>query len=173
MTYSVKSVRSGAAIPALVEAHHEFFKESVYRNMTWDADKMYGTLLGMMQDSDFEVLVAYAEDGSVAGFFEFAFESPCMKEEVALCIYFYILPKYRDAECSQMLLDFGTEICQNRGAKFLWKSSTAGFSDNGCNERAYKMFLKRNGFKEIGTFLVREFGDEQSQKGCQEGIQGG
>lgn len=173
MTYSVKSVRSFGAIDALVEAHHVFFMESVYRDLTWRPDKMYQTLANMMMDSDYEVIVAYTEDGKVAGFFEFGFDSPCMDEEVALCVYFYVLPEYRDAECSQMLMDFGTEICQNRGAKFLWASSTAGFSDNGCNERAYKLFLKRNGFTEIGTFLVREFGNEQNRKGCKEGIQGG
>ena len=83
-----------------------------------------------------------------------------MDETVALCVNFYVDDGCSD--CSQILLDAGIKICQARGAKLAWQSSTAGFSDNGVNERAFRMFLKRNGFREVGTFLVLEIGHEQS-----------
>lgn len=163
--FSVRSSRSKNDIDALVDIHREFFHESLYRRFTWDEKRARESILHMMCDSDFETVIAITDEGQIAGFFTFAFERPWMVEEVALCVNFYVLPEFRRGKCSQMMLDFGTEICQNRGAGLSWMSSTAGFSDNGCNERAFRMLLKRNGFREVGTFLIREFGHEQGQKG--------
>lgn len=154
MILSVKSERGSAEAKSLVAIHEQFFHESVYRSMTWDGERAEQSILSMMCDSDFEVIVARDETGEPAGFFEFGFERPWMKEEVMLCVNFYVAPAYRRGQCSQMLLDAGMEICKYRGAKLVWASSTAGFSDNGCNERAFRMFLKRNGFRESGTFLI-------------------
>lgn len=166
--YSAKSLRDFrkdniAAIDQFVEIHRMFFAESIYRDLTFNEHKTRATIVSMLCDSDFELNVITVVDRDhgnerIVGFHEFAFESPWMDEEIALCVNFYIAPDYRRSECSQMLLDFSAAICHSRGAKFEWASSTAGFADNGCNERAYKMLLKRNRFREIGTFLVREFG---------------
>lgn len=165
MTFSVKDMRDARHAKNLVAIHEAFFNESIYRTMTFDSIRTLSTIVGMMMDSDTYSLYAATSDGEIAGFFEFGFERPWMKEEVMLCINFYIVPEYRGDECSQMLMDKALEICQDRGAKLVWASSTAGFSDNGCNERAFRMFLKRNRFREVGTFLVWEPEHEQIQKG--------
>jgi GNAT superfamily N-acetyltransferase len=167
MTYLVKDVRGAAEAKSLVEIHKCFFHESLYRDMTFDPVRAEQSILSMMMDSDFHVLVAYVDgqpERGPVGFFEFAFENPWMAEEVMLCVNFYVLGQHRRGQCSQMLMDKALEICKYRGAKLVWASSTAGFSDNGCNERAFRMFLKRNRFREVGTFLVWEPGHEQSQK---------
>jgi GNAT superfamily N-acetyltransferase len=160
MTYSVKDARDAKLANELVAVHEQFFYESIYRSMTFDPIRTTQSILAMMSDSDFHVLVAQTETGEIAGFFEFAFENPWMVEEVALCVNFYVRPEHRRGECSQILMDRGQKICKDRGAKLVWASSTAGFSDNGCNERAFRMFLKHNGFRDVGTFLVWEIGDE-------------
>ncbi len=160
--YSVKSLRQyrkeqTLAIDQYVEIHEQFFRESIYRDLTFNPHKTRESIVAMLCDSDCELnVVTYCE--TIVAFHEFAFENPWMDEEVALCVNFYIAPDHRHSKCSQMLLDFSSAICDSRGAKFEWASSTAGFADNGCNERAYRMLLKRNGFREIGSFLVREFG---------------
>jgi hypothetical protein len=160
MMYSVDSERSAASAIELVDAHEAFFRESIYRTMTFDPVKTGNTLYAMMCDSDTYVLVARDQFGKIAGFFEFGFESPWMAEEVMLCINFFVIKEYRTGICSQLLMDAALKICKDRSAKLVWASSTAGFSDNGCNERAFRMFLKRNRFREMGTFLVWEPKDE-------------
>lgn len=162
MTYSIRSVRDGVSARKLAVAHRSFFEESLYRVMKYDPEKAEISFLSMMMDSDFELLVAFTEEDEVAGYSVFAFENPWMAEEVALGVLFYVMPEHRRSQCSQMLVDAETEICQNRGAKLSFTSSTAGFADNGCNEIAYTRLRKRNGFVGLGTFLVREFGNEQS-----------
>lgn len=161
MTYSVIDMRDAKKARNLVEVHRAFFNESLYRDMTFDPDRTEETIMAMMMDSDTHSLYSVAPDGDIAGFFEFGFESPWMVEEVMLCINFFVTPAHRNKECSQMLLDAALKICKDRDAKLVWASSTAGFSDNGCNERAFRMFLKRNRFREVGTFLVWEPVSEQ------------
>lgn len=167
MTYSVKDIRDAKLAKNLVAIHQAFFEESIYRDMTFDPVRAEQSILAMMMDSDYHSLYCANEEGDIAGFFEFAFENPWMAEEVMLCVNFYVAPEYRGSQCSQMLMDSALKICKDRGAKLVWASSTAGFSDNGCNERAFRMFLKRNRFREVGTFLVWEPEHEQSQKGTQ------
>src|SRR5882762_4462535 len=144
MTFSVKDIRDARIVKNLIDVHHAFFREGMYRHLTFDPARVEKTLLSMMLDSDTHSLYAVKEDGEIGGFFEFCFERPWMTEEVMLCINFYIVPNHRNGECSQMLMDKALEICKNRDAKLVWASSTAGFSDNGCNERAFKLFVKRN-----------------------------
>lgn len=145
--------------------HHRFFQKSIYKRFTWNPVNAMETILAMANDDDYEIIVSHC-DGEIVGFFEFATENPWMDEKVALCVNFYVDEGH--AICSQFMLDAGRKICQAKGAKLIWQSSTAGFADNGVNERAFKMFLKRNGFREVGTFLVLEIGNEQGEKGGQE-----
>ena len=165
--FSVKDMRDARYAKNLVAVHEAFFNERIYRTMTFDPIRTLATITAMMMDSDTHSLYATDEDGYIGGFFEFGFERPWMAEEVMMCINFYIVPEHRRGDCSQMLMDKALEICKNRGAKLVWASSTAGFSDNGCNERAFKMFLKRNRFREVGTFLVWEPEHEQIQESCE------
>lgn len=162
--FKVLDLRDVRLAPNLVSVHEMFFEESIYRSMTFSPERTLATIKGMMLDTDTHSLYCVAPDGEIGGFFEFGFERPWMAEEVMLCINFYIVPKHRRGECSQMLMDKALQICQDRGAKLVWASSTAGFSDNGCNERAFRMFLKRNRFREVGTFLVWEPQHEQIQE---------
>lgn len=162
--FKVLDLRDVRLAENLVDVHGAFFNESIYRSMTFSPERTLATIQAMMLDSDTHSLYCVAPDGEIGGFFEFGFERPWMVEEVMLCINFYVLPAHRRGKCSQMLMDKALEICKDRGAKLVWASSTAGFSDNGCNERAFRMFLKRNRFREVGTFLVWEPEYEQSQK---------
>jgi GNAT superfamily N-acetyltransferase len=165
MPYSVKAVRDLEEAERLADAHAVFFEESLYRKLTFDRARTVDTFMSMMLDSDFHTLIAYAEDGSIAGYNVFAFERNCSVEEVVLGVWFYVLPQHRRSQCSQMLVDAELKICKDRGAMLNFTSSTAGFSDNGCNERAYTGMRVRNGFRKLGTFLVRELSHEQSQEG--------
>lgn len=158
MMYSVKDVRCAKEAKRLADAHEVFFNESLYRDLDFCRETTEQAFLAMMLDSDFHVLVVYDEDQNIAGYSAFAFERNCSKQEVALGVWFYILPEHRRGGCSQMLVDKETELCQNRGARKMFTSSTAGFADNGCNERAYTKLRQRNGYAVLGTFLVREFG---------------
>ncbi len=162
--FKVLDLRDVKLAPNLVSVHEAFFNESIYRAMTFSPERTEATITGMMLDSDTHSLYCVAPDGEIGGFFEFGFERPWMAEEVMLCINFYITRPRRRGKCSQMLMDKALEICKDRGAKLVWASSTAGFSDNGCNERAFRMFLKRNRFREVGTFLVWEPIHEQIQE---------
>lgn len=161
MMYSVKDVRCAKEAKRLVEVGRVFFHESLYRDLQFCAKTLETTFLTMMSDSDYHVLIAYDENDNIAGYSAFAFERNCSVEEVALSVWFYVLPEHRTGRCSQMLVDKEIELCQNRGARKMFTSSTAGFADNGCNERAYTRMRKRNGYVVLGTFLVREFGNEQ------------
>jgi GNAT superfamily N-acetyltransferase len=170
--FKVVDLRDVKLAPNLVSVHEAFFREGMYRNMTFSPERTQATIEAMMLDSDTHSLYCIAPDGEIGGFFEFGFERPWMVEEVMLCINFYVVDRHRRGECSQMLMDSALKICKDRGAKLVWASSTAGFSDNGCNERAFRMFLKRNRFREVGTFLVWEPHHEQNQESGEVSSQG-
>ena len=167
MIYYTERVQDLFNLDALVDAHEIFFNESIYKDLTWNRENARQSIENMIRSDEEEVIALFALDNDckseVVGFFEYGYDSAWMDEEVAMCVNFYIVPWHHSGHCSQKLLDLGTSLCQDRGAKLAWQSSTAGFSDNGVNERAFRMFLKRNGFEEVGALLLKRFGEDNEQ----------
>lgn len=141
----------------IVALHEKYFYESSYAKFTFSYSKTLATFMAILADTDHLFLVAKTPEGQSVGYAILAFDSPFMDEEIAILTYFYIHPDHRRKKCSQMVLDFALELCEHKGAKAGYASSTAGFPDNGVNERAFRMLLKRNGFNHVGSFLIREF----------------
>lgn len=146
-----------ADVDGLLELHRRYFAESSYRAFTFNDRKARDTIEATMDHPDYLYLVVVTPDGELAGYATVALDSPFMDETIAIVTYLYTASEHRNKHCSQSLLDFVLELCEHKGAKSVYASSTAGFSDNGVNERAFRMFLKRNQFNHIGSFLIREF----------------
>lgn len=157
MTYWVRDVRQPEEASRLATAHETFFKESLYRDLTFDRWRTEECFRQMMDDFDTHVVVAYDDKNTIVGYNVFTFDRNCSIQEVAMGIWFYVMPEHRNRQVSQMLLDEEEKICQNRGIGLSFTSSTAGFSDNGRNERAYTRMRVRNGYRQLGTILVRRY----------------
>lgn len=154
--YSVRKATAGDA-GDLTFCHKFYFDESNFRHFTWRADKTLEYFETALNHPEFDVTVAVEDKtGQIAGYAVVAYDSSFMDEEIAVFAYFYVMPGYRGFQCSQMILDFACKLCEHRNAKFFFASNTAGFPDNGVNERAFGMLLSRSGFKPIGSFYIRE-----------------
>lgn len=153
------SVRKATSADAgdLTFCHKFYFDESSYREFTWSGEKTLEYFETVLNNPEFEVILATDDaSGNIAGYAVIGFDSPFMVEEIAILSYFYIMPPHRGFYCSQMLLDFACKLCEHRNAKFFYASNTAGFPDNGVNERAFGMLLQRSGFKVKGSLFIRE-----------------
>lgn len=138
-------------------AGREFFKESNwFDNMTLCDKTIRLTLLAMHNDPNSIVIVAYDDECDVAGFALWGLQNPWTVEKIAIEDLFYIRKSARKSKIAQAMLDFSIKACQDRGAKLLYSSSTAGFNDDGKNARAYNLLLRRKGFKELpqSRFLI-------------------
>lgn len=158
--YSVKNFReyyfaSPFAMEQIVDIHKQYFHESFYREFEWREKKCISFITDCLINPDVEILIV-EHCGCIIGYAIMVFTDRFQDEVVAMGDSFYILADRRDGKCSQLLLDFCLEICYSRSAKQLHYSSAAGFPDNGCNERAFRMLLKRNQFRILGTSLIRE-----------------
>lgn len=143
----------------------EFLEESNWLGtLTLDKDKIYSTLLHMYNDPNHILAVAFEEEGTsykrLQGFTMWSLENPWTVEKIAIEILFYVNPEYRGKNVAKPLLDFAVNICENKGARMLYSSSTAGFDDDGRTARAYNILLRRAGFKELSEsrFLVKDLG---------------
>jgi GNAT superfamily N-acetyltransferase len=112
----------------------------------------------MVDNSNTVLVVAYDDEGKVAGFTIWALENPWTVEKMGLEVLFYVRPEARKSKLAKHMLDFAIELCKDRGAKMLYSSSTGGFDDDGRNARAYNALLRRSGFIEMpeSRFLVKE-----------------
>lgn len=152
----MKIYQAGIEDAAIV--HHcgkDFFKESNWGHMTLDPDRIRESLIHILTNQSFIVVVAVDDNGIPAGFVIWSLENPWTIEKQALMVLFYVRPEYRTGGTASKVLDLSLDLCKNAGAKMFFSSSTAGFDDGGVNERAFTLLLKRRGFKGLGTFLCK------------------
>ena len=155
MSYTVRFATK-ADIQKAVEFGYQFHSESSYRDMKFSFDNAFYSLEYMIDAEDFHVLVAEC-DGTIVGLYIFGVENPWTIEKVAMCVIFYIDPQHRGKACACALLDKAEEICNNDDIALFYTSSTAGFDDGGVNERAFTGLMQRYGFKNVGSYLIKEY----------------
>jgi GNAT superfamily N-acetyltransferase len=143
-------------IAAISLCGDEFFEESNWRGLTLSKANIYNTLFSVLSREDFICLLAETEEGFPAGFVIWGIENPWTIEKQAMMSMFYIRKRYRNGKLSTKLLEASIKECKNAGAKLFFSSSTAGFDDNGVNERMFTVLLKRQGFSRLGTILCRK-----------------
>lgn len=117
-------------------------------------EELYRDLAAYVADENY--IVALAEsDGIPAGFCVFGINKVTGRLAYeALMVWFYIRPAHRSLQVANALLDYSIALCKDKGAKFFFASSTAGFNDGGTNERAFSALLKRKGFSVLGSVLM-------------------
>lgn len=130
--------------------------------MTLSTENIYASLAHMLSNPLAVMVIAEDQHGLPVGFSLWQLENPWTVEHMALMVLFYVRPHARNLKLASDLLDYSMQLCQDKGAKMFYASSTAGFDDGGANERAFTALLKRKGFKVIGSFLCKGGSHEQS-----------
>lgn len=154
MKYTVRRI-TAQQIDQAVDLFLPFFAEGAYKDLTLDMDRAFETFSHILQNEGYFALVAYDEDDNPVGGHIFGVESQFTVEPVAMCVLFYIQPEHRRGGCAKTLVDVSNALCDNLGVGIFYTSSTGGFDDDGVNERAFTMLMKRNGFEHVGSFLRR------------------
>lgn len=146
-------------LPYILITIKEFFNESNwFDKMTLCKKNIRKTMIAMHNDPNSLVVVAYDDKNGFVGFTLWGLQNPWTVEKIAIEDLFYIRKSARKSKIAQAMLDFSIKACQDKGAKLLYSSSTAGFDDNGVNARAFNILLKKTGFSEIpkSKFLIME-----------------
>ena len=153
-TYKIRQA-TPEDIAAIAHAGRDFFAESNWHGLQLSSERIYSSLAYMLSNENFVMVLAETAQGLPAGFSFWQLENPWTVELMALMVLFYVRPDHRNAQVANGLLDYSLQLCQDKGAKMFYSSSTAGFNDAGANERAFTALLKRRGFKTTGAFLCK------------------
>ena len=146
-------------IPQMVDIGENFFSESNFLDgLTIDQEQGAYTFGYMIAAEDQEVLVAVEED-KLIGFIIFDVTRYYTKELISHLFLFYVLPAWRGTRVGLDLLQKAEAIATERGAKRIYCSSTAGFSDDGKMDQKLLDFYKRCGYAELGCFVMKGLGN--------------
>lgn len=145
-------------IAAIAFILRDFDKEGGIYDKTeaLDTETFYQDIYAYIQDPNHVVVVAY--DGVVpVGVSVFGIGKVFGRKSFeAMMAWFYVRKDYRNLSTANQILDYSVNLCKNKGARYIFASSTADFNDNGRNERAFTALLKRKKFKSIGPVLLRK-----------------
>lgn len=146
---------SPANIAALAVCGREFDTEGgVYTRTPLIDQELYQDLADYIASPNHVVALAEV-DGVPAGFCVFGVGKVTGRREYeALMTWFYVRKSHRSGHLATELLDYSMKLCKDKGAKYFFASSTAGFDDGGLNERAFTALLRRNGFSVLGSILM-------------------
>ena len=144
-----------ADIAALAICGREFDEEGgVYTRTPLIDTELYQDLAQYVA-CPFHVVALAEVDGTPAGFCVFGVNKVTGRLEYeALMTWFYVRKSHRCGMMATQLLDYSMKLCKDKGAKYFFASSTAGFDDGGLNERAFTALLRRKGFSVLGSILM-------------------
>lgn len=153
-TYKIRPA-TAEDIAALAICGREFDEEGgVYTRTPLIDEELYQDLAHYVACPSHVVVLAEL-DGVPAGFCIFGISKVTGRREYeSLMTWFYVRPAHRSAQVANRLLDYSLTLCKDKGAKYFFASSTAGFDDGGLNERAFTALLRRKGFSVLGSILM-------------------
>jgi len=144
-----------ADIPQIIDAGALFYQESNFDPGGFDPVQ-FAYRIGQMYSSEEDTILVAVHDGKVVGFIMFDTTRHYTTYLVSHMFLFFVLPAARRLGAGPALVKAATLFSQDRGAKYFYGSSSAGFNDGGRNERGLTALYKRQGFKENGLFFRKE-----------------
>lgn len=135
----------------IMECSKQFFAESNYGKLTWDEEKAK-EICEILTDGRCFCLIAEGQ-----GFVAWTHERYWTVEEVAHIFLFYVKSECRNGKIALQLAFAMDNILLEHRIAMCYASSTGGFDDGGINERAFTRLFSRVGYKNMGSFLIKEY----------------
>lgn len=133
----------------------DFFRESHWCQMGFEYDQAQaGRAIELMAQGHLPTIVADIE-GDIIGCASWAYDQVCTTQPIAMGFVFYVHPDMRRTSIGVRLIDAAIDQARHDGACGVYFSSTAGFDDNGRNEKLFSNMMQRKGFKSIGRCFMR------------------
>lgn len=132
-----------------------FYMEGAYRDFTFDRDRCIETVRALC-DGTLEAAMAEWE-GIPIGFAAWSYERHCTVEPIGMAFLFYVTNAARGTPAARMLRDHMDKRAGEAGCAAFYIASTAGFNDNGANQKLFTNLFKKNGFEVVGTFMRKVY----------------
>lgn len=132
-----------------------FFTEGAYRGFTFDRERCIETV-NQMLTGNVECLMVEIE-GIPLAFAAWTYERHCTVEPVGMTFLFYTAPSARGTGAARMLRDAMDKAAQEAGCAAFYIASTAGFNDDGKNQKLFTNLFLKNGFVVVGEFMRKVY----------------
>ena len=139
-------------IPLIVKMGAKFYEESNFEKGGFDG-KRFTEILEFMHECGEHITLIAEVKGQAIGFIIFDVSRHYTKYLISCMYLFYVDKDNRKHNAGAELIKAAKIVARQKGAKYFYGSSSAGFEDEGKNERALIGIYERQGFKDNGVFM--------------------
>jgi len=139
-------------IPVIVAMGDKFYEESNFEEGGFDPVRFAQTLGYACACDTHHVLVAENDD-EIIGFIIFDISRHYTKYPVSCMFLLYVDKDKRVHNAGKLLVSEAVRFATNKGCKYFYGSSSAGFDDDGRTDRGLRAIYKRQGFEDNGFFM--------------------
>ena len=136
-------------IPEIVRMGSKFYDESNFEVGGYDAEQFAFVLNHLFQVNSHHCLIA--ETDKPIGFIIFDMAKLYTKYYVAHMLLMYVEDRTQGA--GKKLIQAATNYAKENECKYFYGSSSAGFNDNGKNDKALQYMYEKQGFEGNGIFM--------------------
>ena len=147
-TIELASANDKEAIQGLLYPH--YFKESVYKELTYDADAT-GNMIDDWLNNSATLLVK--KNNNVVGIAAMSLCKSYYKEIECDVEMYFILKEHRGTGASRLLCEAIVNIADANNAKIIYSSCLSGIDEK--NNNLFINLWKKYGFKTLGTVMIR------------------
>jgi len=141
-------------ISALVDLGEAFYKKSNFEEGGYDSPQLAYILTLGIYDENSVLLVAEIDD-EVVGFVACDIARYYTTFPVSHMFLFFVKEGYAKHQVGSKLVEAKDAIVKNKGCKYTYSSSSAGFDDQGHNDRGLELMYSRLGYEPNGFFMRR------------------
>lgn len=141
-------------IPVLVDLGEEFYNKSNFEEGGYDSPQLAYTLTLGIHDENSVLLVAEIGD-KVVGFVACDVARYYTIFPVSHMFLFFVKEGYAKYNVGSKLVEAKDAVVKSRGCRYAYSSSSAGFEDEGHNDRGLELIYKRLGYEPNGFYMRR------------------
>lgn len=146
-------------ITKIVDLGDVFFNESNFDDSEYDPLQFAYTLGYIYDDENQHILVADCDD-NIVGFVIYDMVRYYTKSKISHMFLLYVHPDFRAKHVCSNLIAKASLHAKKEGCRYFYGSSSAGFSDNGRNDKVLEKIYTRQGFTDNGFFMRKDLLDE-------------
>lgn len=145
-------------VEQLLDISTEFVQENtLFNGLDYDAGNALNTIMASLSSPQF-INFVYEVDGVIHGVVSGSLDASWTAQPVVYEHLFYIREDYRNGFIAKALLNAFTAECEERGARKVYMSSTAGLDFSGKNAKLFTRLAELCGFSAIknGHVLIKD-----------------
>lgn len=138
----------------MINLGEDFYNESNF-DKGYDPVQ-FAFILGQIISQDDQYLMVAEKDNKIVGFISFDVVRYYTRYLVSHLFLLYVDKAHRGKAVAAKMIQKATDEAKRHGARYFYGSSTAGFRDNGRNDKALSLIYKRQNFEENGFFVRKD-----------------